>query len=201
MRSAATSAAGIAVLACAVLAACAHGGTAPIANHGARGPASDVRTIDWQNRTYELDELGPVTVQGGHAEFGLSEDNKAVEAGPASGSYEVAPPLFADLDGDGAADAVVSSVLSTGGTGHFSEIRIYTMRAGKLVEFATIPGGDRGDGGIRRVALDGNAVIVERNVLAAGDGVCCPSGAQRERWIWRGGQMVEDVAARRPLSP
>jgi hypothetical protein len=190
-----------AVLSCAVLAACAHGGTAPIANHGGHGPASDVRAIDWQNRTYVLDELGPVAVQGGHAEFGLSEDNKAVEAGPGSGSYEVAPPLFADLDGDGVEDAVICSVLSTGGTGHFSDIRIYTMRAGKLVELATIPGGDRGDGGIRHVALDGNAVLVERNVLAEGDGVCCPSGAQRERWIWRGGQVVEDVAARHPLPP
>jgi hypothetical protein len=186
---------------CAVLAACTHGGPPPIANRGGRTPANDVRAIDWQNRTYVLDELGPVAVTHGHAEFGISDDNKAVVAGAENGSYEVAPPLFVDVDGDGIEDVVISSVLSTGGTGHFSDIRILTMRAGKLVELAAIPGGDRGDGGIRHVALDGNAVIVDRNVLAEGDGVCCPSGAQRERWVWRGGEMVEDAAARRPISP
>jgi hypothetical protein len=61
---------------------------------------------------------------------------------------------------------------------------------------AVIAGGDRGDGGIRRVALDGRALIVERNVLAEGDGLCCASSA---RWIWRAGELVEDVSARRPI--
>ena len=182
----------------AVVAACAHGGAgAPITNRGEPGPTSEVRAIDWQNRTYVLDELGPVTVKAGSAELSLSDDHKAVESGADTGSYRVAPPLFADVNGDGIEDAIISSVLGTGGTGQFSEIRIYTIRAAGIVELAAIPGGDRGDGGISRVALDGNAVIVDRNVLAEGDGVCCASGAQRERWVWRNGEMVEDVAARR----
>jgi hypothetical protein len=183
------------------LVACTHGGPdAPIANRGKPGPTSEVRAVDWQNHTYVLDELGAVTVKGGHADFGITDDNK-VEAGGANGSYEVARPLFADIDGDGVEDAIVSSVLSTGGTGHFSEVRIYTMRGANLVELGTIPGGDRGDGGIRHVALDGNAVIVDRNVLAEGDGVCCASGSQRERWVWRNGAIAEDRAARRPGTP
>lgn len=189
----------IVALPCVVLAACAHGGGAPIANHGEGRLVSDVRAIDWQNRTYVLDELGPVTVTHGHAEFRLSEDNKVVDGGVGSGSYRVERPRFADLDDDGVEDAVISSVLSTGGTGHFSEVRIYTVRAAQVVELGAIPGGDRGDGGIRRIALDGQAVIVDRNVLAEGDGVCCASGARRERWVWRAGEMIEDVAARRVL--
>jgi len=184
-----------------VFGACAHGGDAPIANRGQPGPTSEVRAIDWQNRTYELTELGAVTVKDGHADFAISDDDQVAEAGAEHGSYAVDRPLFGDVDGDGALDAVISSVLSTGGTGHFSEVRIYTMRAKKLVELGVIPGGDRGDGGIRRVALDGRAVIVERNVLAEGDGLCCASSFQRERWVWRHGELVEDVAARRPLSP
>jgi len=188
-------------VACTAVTACAHGGDAPLANRGVGGATGEVRAVDWQNRTYVLDELGPVTVKDGHADFAISDDNKAVAAGAASGSYRVEPPLFADLDGDGVEDVVISSVLSTGGTGHFSDIRIYTMRAANIVELAAIPGGDRGDGGIRHVALDGNAVIVDRNVLAEGDGVCCASGSQRERWIWRSGELVEDVAARRARRP
>lgn len=200
-----TAAARFAVLAAGtasvVLGACAHGGDAPLANRGTPGPASEVRAIDWQNRTYVLAELGAVTVKDGHADFGISDDNQIAETGPEHGSYAVDRPLFADVDGDGIEDAVISSVLSTGGTGHFSEVRIYTMRAKKIVELGVIPGGDRGDGGIRRVALDGNTVIVERNVLAEGDGLCCASSFQRERWVWRHGALVEDVAARRALSP
>ena len=189
------------LVACLAIAACTHAGDAPLANHGARGVTREVRAVDWQNRTYVLDELGPVTVKDGHADFALSDDNKAVEVGGASGSYRVEPALFADLDGDGVEDAVISGVLSTGGTGHFSEVRVYTQRAGQIALLAAIPGGDRGDGGISHVALDGRAVIVDRNVLAEGDGVCCASGSQRERWIWRGGELVEDVAARRTRTP
>jgi len=185
----------------ATLAACAHGpAEAPLANRGAHA-AGEIRAIDWQNRTYELDELGPVTVKAGHADFAISDDNKAVAVGTGTGSFAVEPALFADIDGDGGDDAIVSSVLATGGTGHFSEIRVYTLRDGKLAVLAAIAGGDRGDGGIRHVALDGAAIIVDRNVLAEGDGICCASKAQRERWVWSHGELTEDEAARKPLAP
>src|SRR4051812_48861036 len=79
------------------LAACAHGGGgAPIATRGAGRAAGEVRAIDWQNHTYALDELGPVTVKNGTAEFAISDDNKAAETGAGSGSYRVDPPLYAD---------------------------------------------------------------------------------------------------------
>jgi hypothetical protein len=166
--------------------------------------------VDWQNRTYVLDDLGPVAVRQGAARFQLTEDNQVVPPPPdgsegangmPGGSYQVSPPLFADIDGDGVEDAVISSVLSTGGTGHFSQVQVYTVRGGQVVELGAIPGGDRGDGGIRRVVLDDRAVIVDRNVLAEGDGVCCASQAQRERWIWRSGQLVEDLAVRQLVAP
>jgi len=70
-----------------------------------------------------------------------------------------------------------------------------------VVELGEVLGGDRGDGGIRRIAVDGGAIIVDRNVLAEGDGACCASTWRRERWIWRDGAPVEDVAARGALQP
>jgi hypothetical protein len=178
----------------ATIAGCGHGAAqAPLANQadGAHGAASEVRGIDWQNRTYVLDELGPVAVKNGEGALQTGGE------GGGGGSYSVARPVFTDVNGDGVEDAILSSVMSTGGTGRFSDVRIYTMRAGKVAELATIPGGDRGDGGIRRVAVDGRAVIVERNVLAEGDGACCASQARRERWVWRNGEIVEDEPARR----
>jgi hypothetical protein len=184
------------------LAACAHGAAEqPLANRGTRGAGGEIRAIDWQNRTYDLDELGEVAVQAGHADFAISEDDKAVAVGAITGSFDVAPPLFADIDGDGRDDAVIAGVLATGGTGHFSEVRVYSLRGGKPVVLAAIAGGDRGDGGIRHVALDGATILVDRNVLAEGDGMCCASKAQRERWTWKHGELVEDEAARAPLAP
>jgi hypothetical protein len=192
-----------AVVVVSTVAACGHGAAqAPLANKtdGAHSAASEVRGIDWQNRTYVLDELGPVAVKNGEALVGLVVDGTPQTR---DGSYSVARPVFTDVNGDGVEDAIILNMMSTGGTGRFSDVRIYTMRAGKVAELAMIPGGDRGDGGIRRVAVDGPAVIVERNVLAEGDGACCASQARRERWVWRSGEIVEDEAARRviPANP
>lgn len=183
-------------------AACGHtAGAPPLANRDVAAPASGVRAIDWRNRPYVLTGLGTVTVRDGRAEFALDDDGKVSAAGATPASFRVEPPLFADIDGDGTEDAVVSNVLGTGGTGQFSSIGVYTVRGGQVVSLGEIPGGDRGDGGIRHVALAGTAVIVDRNVLAEGDGACCASTWRRERWIWRGDQLVEDAAARGPLQP
>ncbi|HEY0190438.1 MAG TPA: hypothetical protein VGC42_04900 [Kofleriaceae bacterium] len=184
------------------LAAC--GGSPATVGHHAGAAAGEIRGVDWQNRTYDVDELGPVAVHAGQADFAITEDGKAAAAGPSRGSYRVAPPLFADLDGDGVEDAVIASVTGLGGTGMFSQIELFTIRDHKVAPLGAIPGGDRGDGGIRKVSLAGAALIVERNVLAEGDGTCCASTYQVERWVWkRGGhgEMAEDTAARKPPVP
>ena len=184
-----------------VAAACSRG---PDARHALVDPNS-VRMIDWQNYTYTLGNgLGEVTVTKGDADFSITEDGKIAAAGAAAvgeGEYHVEPPLFADINGDGVEDAVISAVTSTGGTGRFSEVDIYTVHGSHVVDLATITGGDRGDGGIRNVSLDETAIVVERNVLAEGDGICCATKAQLERWTWKNGALVEDVAARKPIAP
>jgi hypothetical protein len=179
----------------------ARAGDPPLANRDAAPAATGVRAIDWRNRAYALTGLGAVAVKDGRAEFALDDNGKVSATGETSASFRVEPPLFADIDGDGADDAVISTALGTGGTGQFSSVAVYALRGGRVVSLGDIPGGDRGDGGIRRIALDGRAVIVERNVLAEGDGACCASTWRRERWIWRGGALVEDPAARGPLLP
>lgn len=190
-------------LACAALGACGRGaGDAPLGNRNPTAvAATGVRAIDWRNRGYKIDGLGTVTVKDGQAEFAIDDEGKIVARGATPGSFRVEPALFADVDGDGVEDAIVLAVLGTGGTGQFSQVLVLTVRAGKVTELGGIPGGDRGDGGIRRVALDGNAVVVERNVLADGDGACCASTWRRERWVWKAGALAEDTAARGPLQP
>lgn len=186
-----------AVVALGLAAAC--GGAPPAVLANQAGAAVGVRAIDWQNRGYPLAGLGEIRVVAGHADFVIGDDGKLAPTGEPNASYDVQPPVFADVDGDGREDAIIVGALATGGTGRFSDIRIYSLRSGAVGELAAIPGGDRGDGGIRKVSVDGRAVIVERNVLAEGDGVCCASGGRRERWVWQAGALAEDEAARRPL--
>ena len=191
-----------------VLGAVACGGGAapkPIANGGgAAVAAGDIRAVDWANRTYQSGD-GTFTVKDGSAEFAFDEEGNEVapdfqpkdpDAFVEHGYFNVTPPRFGDVDGDGADDALVIHVYNGGGTGQFDGITLYTMRGGEPVALGEIPGGDRGDGGISDARLEGGVVLVERMMSQADDGACCPSKLQHERWAWRDGKLVEDEAAR-----
>ena len=189
-------------------AACGGGShaTTPIANGGASAPAAgDIHAVDWANRTYQSGD-GTFTVKDGAAEFAFDEEGNEVapdyqpkdpDGYVEHGYFNVTPPRFGDVDGDGADDALVIHVYNGGGTGQFDGITVYTMRAGAPVALGEIPGGDRGDGGISDARLEGGVVLVERMMSQADDGACCPSKLQQERWAWKGGAFVEDAAARR----
>jgi hypothetical protein len=172
------------------------------------GGAKTVHDIDWLNFTYragigEMEEQ--YTVVNGEAEFAYDMDGNMVapDYEPANpddyverGYFQVAAPEFGDLDGDGADEALIVSVLNTGGTGQFDAITVYTMRDGGPAILGQIPGGDRGDGGISSASITDGAVVVERMMSQEGDGACCPSKAQHEVWRFQGGAFVEDETAR-----
>jgi hypothetical protein len=174
-------------------AACWVGPTdAPASLHPPR--PTGIRAINWQNRTYELDDYGAVKVKNGRGELPLvlDDDGSPLEPGEIHGVLSVGSPLFTDVNGDGADEAVILSMISTGGTARLSQVLIFTLHDEHVVPLATIIGGDRGDGGIHTVSIDGGAILVLRNVRGPGDGLCCASGTRRERWVWRYGEMVED---------
>lgn len=197
--------------ACSLLALTACGGRAAaptaVANHTATTAGGlTVRAIDWQNRTYTQGgaAIGYPVVDGEYA-YALDEDGKIVaadyqpkdpDAYVERGWFMVAKPVFGDVDGDGAEEALIITFENTGGSGQFTMIEVYTIRGGQEVVLGHIPGGDRGDGGISDVSLDGRTVVVDRLHAADGDGACCPSKLQRERWQWDGAAFVEDEAAR-----
>ena len=76
------------------------------------------------------------------------------------------------------------------------------MRSGSAepVLIGSIPGGDRGDGGLANVSVEGNALIVDRNRLGEEDGACCPSKLVREVWHWDGTGFTEDESARQTMA-
>jgi hypothetical protein len=143
---------------------------------------SPIRGVDWMNRTYDVGEAS-YTVAGGIVE---SDE----------GFFAVTEPVYGDLDGDGTEEAVVITLEGLGGTGRFSAVDVYTMKDGTEILLGGIPGGDRGDGGIHEVHVESGTLIVDRFASRDGDGACCPTQLQVERWTWNGERFVEDEGAR-----
>ncbi len=162
---------------------------------GAAGPS--IRSIDWANRTYNNSDAGAVTVKDGEAMFDIDPEMPDVR-----GWFNVSAPSYGDVDGDGVEDAVIITTYNGGGTGNFTTGEVYTMRAGapEPVKLGEIPGGDRGDGGLDGIAIEGGKLRVERNLSTEDDGTCCPSKLVREVWHWDGHAFVEDEAARQTVA-
>jgi hypothetical protein len=176
-------------------------------NHASPGTAKEpsIRSIDWKNHTYDLGQDGTYTANQGSDDFTIDGDGNMHDADwhPPNpddqvdhGSFEIFDPDFGDVDGDGNEDVAITTDLNTGGTGQFTLITVYTMRGGKPVAMGTIPGGDRGDGGIENVTIDHGRVLVDRMESGPDDGACCPSQIQHEQWTWNGSAFVEDEKAR-----
>lgn len=111
----------------------------------------------------------------------------------AEGELEVEPIGEADLDGDGAIELVAHLRCMPGGSGQADSVRAYHVEAGAYVEVATIPGGDRADGGLESARIDAGSIVVER---ASGDteGLCCPTHVSRETWSLRDASFVRTSA-------
>ena len=196
------------------LAAAACGGTtAPVGsvgNTGSGGAANadrSIRTVDWSRFTYDTGEDGRFTVAGGTADFVFDDDGATMTRAEFArrhpgvdpterGSFSVEAPVFGDVDRDGVEDAVITSSLWGGGTGHFTNVWIYRMRDGAPVVLGSIPGGDRAEGGIAGVAVaSGGAVLVSR--YETDGGACCPERVAHEVWRWNGAVFAQDVDVRR----
>lgn len=173
--------------------ACGGGSKPPVANSGGAGKigVTAIRSVDFQNRAYES-EMGPVTVKDGEAEFEIDPEMPEMH-----GWFNVSVPVYGDVDGDGAEDAIVITAFNGGGTGTFTTGEVYAMREGAgAVKIGEIPGGDRGDGGLDDIRIEGGKILVDRNLSTEDDGACCPSKLQKEVWHWDGSAFVEDEAAR-----
>lgn len=170
-----------------IIAACGSGPAKPASNHVvARGLDSSIRGVDFLNRTYQtaIGDEPPESVTVVNGGFDRPDDPD----GNRAGFFLVKPPQFGDLDGDGVEEAVVITVDNGGGTGMFDLARVFAMRGGKAVEIATIPGGDRADGGLHAASIEHGEVRIERYV--GGDGACCPTRISVEHWRWTGTDML-----------
>jgi hypothetical protein len=209
-----------AIAGAAVLAACG-GKTAPAGGVGnlaspeppPRAAAATDRTIrgvDFQNFTYALGDSA-FTVTAGECVVVFDADDAMMTpdefvrrypgaASTREGFFHAALPAYGDVDGDGADDAVILTTFNGGGSGQLTSAWVYHLVGGAPAVLGVVPGGDRADHGLNAVSIDAaGRVVVERNL--GGDGACCPTATQLERWRWDGRDFVEDEAARGPIKP
>jgi hypothetical protein len=151
---------------------------------GRSGAASDpkaIRKVDFRNFTYSGFEDAPTKIVNGTYTRESQDDPLYVE---------VRDVDHGDLDGDGVEEAVVSVLSNTGGTGQFTDGRVFKMVSGKPVEVTTLGIGDRADGGIDDIVIVSGVLRVERYVNGGG-GACCPTLLERKTFKLKGSKLVE----------
>jgi hypothetical protein len=141
--------------------------------------SSAIRKVDFKNFAYAFGST-PLTVSGGV--FDSSDPNEPMH-------LEVVDVDHGDLDGDGIAEAVVSLTYNTGGTGNFTEGRVFKLVGGKPTQITEFGGGDRADGGLEDVVITTGGVL-RAQFFGGNSGSCCPEFVQQTDFRLRGKTLV-----------
>ena len=94
----------------------------------------------------------------------------------------------ADLDGDGAEEAVVLLEHEPGGSGRFLHLAVVTRREGRAVMAASRLVGDRVQ--VRSLAVRGREIVLEVVRAGPGDAACCPGELATLAWTLQRRRLV-----------
>lgn len=145
---------------------------------------SEIRKIDFKNFTYNVEIFETkekLTVKDG--EFSRDKDDDKLYFTASAESY-------GDLDGDGNEEAVVLTMMNTGGTGNFSNGIIFTMKGGKPVVLTEFAGGDRAYGGLVDAKILDKKLVVQQYDVGEAGGACCPEFVVTTIFSWNGKELV-----------
>jgi hypothetical protein len=146
-----------------------------------------IRQTDFRNFAYRPACLGmdgktpPIRVKDGEYSRDKGIEDRVY--------FKVVDVVFGDLDGDGQEEAIVETVCNTGGTGNFSDGVIFKLKGGKPAPVATLGMGDRADGGIHKIAVEGGLIKVGR--YGGNSGACCPDYVDTYTHRLAGGRLVD----------
>ena len=150
--------------------------------------ARDIRRIDFKNFVYNAGGES-VRLRRGRGSYRERGDSDFVY------SVERVQVAYGDLTGDGQDEAAVTLYYTGGGTGAFSKGFVFTMRRGRLALLTPFEGGDRADGGIREVGIEGGLLRVRRNEPERMNdipvGLCCPVAVITTRYRLDGGGLKQ----------
>lgn len=157
---------------------------------------SDIRKVDFKNFTYDVEIFETkekLTVKDGSYSRDKEDDKLYFSASAES---------YGDLDDDGNEEAVVLTMMNTGGTGNFSNGIIFTMKGGKPVVLTRFEGGDRAYGGLVDAKILNKTLVVEQYDVGEAGGACCPEFIVTTIFSWNGKELVQvGKQERRELYP
>lgn len=90
--------------------------------------------------------------------------------------------------GTGAPETAVSTNFSTGGTGQFSDVHVYTCAGGIPTRVTSAGTGDRAFDGVRTMSIEAGRLFIDRNTDA--EGACCPTAAIRQGYVLNGSSLA-----------
>ncbi len=162
--------------------------------------ASTVRDVDFKNFTYAWQtpavgvpsswkwlsqtQHGSIRLVNGRHSFG--------EPGEPYPAYvEVLSTTYGSLAGTVREEAAVDLLYSTGGTAHWHYLYVYELADGSAKLLGTLRSGSRADGGLVKVEIQKNQLVLDFADTTRRRQDCCSEGWVRVRYVWREGRFVE----------
>jgi Tol biopolymer transport system component len=106
--------------------------------------------------------------------------------------------VFADLNGDGVADAVVILITDPGGSGIFYHLAVVLNRNGTPQHVASLLLGDRIQ--IKEMMFAGGEIVLNMITHGPRDPMCCPTLAVTRRYKFQGNRLVLTAEAPAPVA-
>ncbi len=169
---------------------------------------TSIRQIDFKNFTYAWskpetpeDEEGrwhwfksPAdshfrAIHGLHRFYSVEQDPYEREHAPL---ISVDCIVYGDLDGDGIDEAIVAMNYSTGGTLNWDYLYVFRFNPGQAELVARMQTGARGDGGLVRMTVQDQLLIVDFADPEKQVGECCSEGFIRVHYRLKEGDFVEE---------
>lgn len=147
---------------------------------------TDIRKIDFKNFTYNLscspnDKSSIVKIENGKF-IGDKNGEKTF--------INIIDVKFGDLNFDRKNDAVVKYGCGSGASGYFTRGLLFTIKNKKLTVLSLIEGGDKGDGGISKMKIVKNLLVVKRYELPTAGSPCCPAFIETTKYKLKRKKLV-----------
>ena len=99
--------------------------------------------------------------------------------------------MYGDLDNDGRPEATVNLLYGTGGTANWHYLYVFKLVNGLPTLLARLRSGSRADGGLLKVQIAENSLILDFANSNRATADCCSDGFVRVTYRWQSGRFVE----------
>jgi hypothetical protein len=126
-----------------------------------------------------------VRVREGRHAFSASDESLP------DGYLMISSVTYGDLNGDGRDEAVVDLLCSTGGTANWHYLYVFTLMNGSPRLLGRLRSGSRADGGLLKVGIEKNTLVLDFADTDRRIADCCSEGYIRVRYRWQAGRFIE----------